>query len=630
MQKNNLLFILCSLISGAIWSQGLVSRSEAKLDQVQSEYGLSGNGVLTIMMDRGIDYRHPDFIDPNGKTRIAYIFDLYDNSGANDVDNPFGIGTIYDSTEINAALQSGGIPITNDLFGHGTATTGIMAGNGSGIQDEERFRGVAFQSKIISIIVTKDFVPPFGNNQGQDGAFDPNLLPTAFEFAKQKIAELNLPSVTLLNIGSIQDPTDGSIELCSTIEDYVSDGHPFVCGVGDDGGKDNHLIGTFVQNQTTEITIQKGEVGNLRFTGWYSENDRVELSIERPDGTIEGPFNPPSGPGNAQDNFLDQINIFHRGADVEFSKSNSNLRQLLIDFSGAIGTYKVLLTPTEVNSDGKINAFLNPALYNNSNSFLNNESPGGNINSFSACPSTISPGDYVATNSWMDINGNSRMKTGEGDPGELWIGSSTGPTMDGRLGIDLVAPGEVAAAAYGEDSFYASFDFNILEGSDRFYGVQTAVSAAAPIVTGVIALMLEVNPNLTPIEIKTILQESARTDDFTGSTPNAQWGHGKLDAYAAVTRAINTVNTNTTLNKNSTVTIRPNPFNHYIDIELNYPIQSSQSLSFSLYSINGQKMKEGSVGNNDRIQLGEDLARGIYFLWIKSDEEVFVNKIIKQ
>jgi minor extracellular serine protease Vpr len=51
--------------------------------------------------------------------------------------------------------------------------------------------------------------------------------------------------------------------------------------------------------------------------------------------------------------------------------------------------------------------------------------------------------------------------------------------------------------------------------SDGFYGIQTAVSAAAPLTAGVIALMLEVNPELTPSEIKTILQETAREDSFT-------------------------------------------------------------------------------------------------------------------
>ncbi|RMG25059.1 MAG: T9SS C-terminal target domain-containing protein [Bacteroidetes bacterium] len=628
MMKNHIFFaFIFMILAQAANAQGLPSNMEAKIDQVQSQFGLSGKGVLTIMMDRGIDYRHPDFIDANGKTRIAYIYDLYENSGANDPDNPFGVGTIYDSTEINASLQNGGTPLTNDLFGHGTATTGIMAGNGSGVSSGTSFRGVAYQAKIISIIVTKDFVPASGNNPGQQAAYNPSLLTYAFQFATLKAAELNMPTVTLLNIGSIQDPTDGSIALCNLIDGYVASGHTFVCGVGDDGGKDNHAISTLVQNQPTEFVIQKGEAGNLRFSAWYAESDRVEVSIQRPNGQVEGPFASPAGPTSAVDNQLNQIHVYHRGAEVEFANSSSDLRQILIDFFGENGTYTITLTPTVVASDGRIDAFLNPALFYNNNGFLNNTHPGGNINSFSACPSVISPGDYVATNTWTDVNGVSRIKTNEGAPGERWVGSATGPTMDGRLGIDLVAPGEIAWAAYGADSYYASFDFNILENSQRYYGIQTAVSAAAPIVAGVIALMLEVNPALTPEEIKTILHETSTQDNFTGSTPNEQWGYGKLDALAAINRTFQTVSRDEVAAGKMDISIIPNPANDFVEIA--YSALLPKRLPLSLYSMDGRKIKALMVASGEKLDLRE-LPTGVYLLHAHIGGMVLTKKIIKK
>ena len=136
-----------------IYAQGFACKEESKIHLVQDLYGLTGDGVITIMMDRGIDYRHPDFIDEQGKTRILYIYDLYDDSGASDPDNPYGVGTIFDQQEINNALQNGGTPLVNDIFGHGTATTGIMSGNGSGVNDSSIFGGVAPNEDIISIIV---------------------------------------------------------------------------------------------------------------------------------------------------------------------------------------------------------------------------------------------------------------------------------------------------------------------------------------------------------------------------------------------------------------------------------------------------------------------------------------------
>ena len=43
---------------------------------VGNEYDLSGENVVCVMMDRGIDYFHPDFIDENGNTRDISEEDL--------------------------------------------------------------------------------------------------------------------------------------------------------------------------------------------------------------------------------------------------------------------------------------------------------------------------------------------------------------------------------------------------------------------------------------------------------------------------------------------------------------------------------------------------------------------------
>lgn len=80
-----MLFLTLYFVSLA---QGSACRVEARINQVQDQYDLSGKGDLRVMMDRGIDCRHPDFMDARGNTRIAYNFDLYDDTGANEADNP--------------------------------------------------------------------------------------------------------------------------------------------------------------------------------------------------------------------------------------------------------------------------------------------------------------------------------------------------------------------------------------------------------------------------------------------------------------------------------------------------------------------------------------------------------------
>jgi hypothetical protein len=66
------------------------------------------------------------------------------------------------------------------------------------------------------------------------------------------------------------------------------------------------------------------------------------------------------------------------------------------------------------------------------------------------------------------------------------------------------------------------------------HGIAGPLSGSNPTVTGIIALMLEMNPRLDAPTIKRILQQTARSDSFTGPTPNPNWGYGKIGALAAL------------------------------------------------------------------------------------------------
>ncbi|MDJ0975127.1 MAG: S8 family serine peptidase [Planctomycetota bacterium] len=60
-------------------------------------------------------------------------------------------------------------------------------------------------------------------------------------------------------------------------------------------------------------------------------------------------------------------------------------------------------------------------------------------------------------------------------------------------------------------------------------------SLSAPHVAGVVALMLEADPELTPWAVKSILEATAKDLDAEGKDPNT--GAGLVDAFAAVSRA---------------------------------------------------------------------------------------------
>lgn len=84
------------------------------------------------------------------------------------------------------------------------------------------------------------------------------------------------------------------------------------------------------------------------------------------------------------------------------------------------------------------------------------------------------------------------------------------------------------------DSFAPKATFGEIAGGQPAYLAQDGTSFAAPIVTSVIAHMFEVNPNLTPAQVKDILTSTAR------SVPGADQisaGAGALDAQAAIEKA---------------------------------------------------------------------------------------------
>jgi len=615
--KNHILFL--ALVPFICFSQGNPAFNEVNIDDVYSQFSLTGDGVIYASIERGIDYTHPAFINPDGTTKIAYIYDMIDPSGASDPGNPYGIGTIFSAADINTSLMNGGTPLTTDRHGHGTACTGIVAGDGSGTVSGE-FHGVAVDATIIAVKITHDYFPPFGSQAGQAGFWDSSYLPVALNFVHDKVTELGLPSVTLINLGSIGGPTDGTSSINQAMDNFIDQGHILVCGVGDDGGGNNHAQGTINQSQTIELEINKTVAGNLRFELWYSENDRFDVTVEIPGGTQFGPYTAPTNANAAVDQFPGTFNFYHRGANQEFYGASSNRRNIFIDFTSTNGLYKVILNGATV-TDGAFHATLNPATFSHNNDFQTFVVSGTSINDYAASLKVITPTDYITNNTYTDVNGIPRSRpAGEGNIGEIWAGSSQGPTQDGRQGVDFASPGEVIIGPYSPDTWYSNFSFNMVQGGNSLYGIQTAVSAAAPVACGVIALMLELDPALTNQEVKDILSQTSRQDSNTGTVPNAIWGGGKMDALAAVQEVNNRLSLdNQTQNK---FKIYPNPIKDFLNIDSDFNLSN-----LKVYSLDGRLVKTINSPKNTVDLSG--LNSGIYFLSLKTTSITENIKIIK-
>ena len=102
--------------------------------------------------------------------------------------------------------------------------------------------------------------------------------------------------------------------------------------------------------------------------------------------------------------------------------------------------------------------------------------------------------------------------------------SSRGPTSDGRIKPDVVAPGVSIAAASA--------------GSTASYEVKDGTSMASPFVAGLAALILERSQAWTPAQVRTAITSTAHDVGATGKDP--EWGSGLVDGRAAVATAAGT------------------------------------------------------------------------------------------
>ncbi|MEZ5513397.1 MAG: S8 family peptidase [Steroidobacteraceae bacterium] len=114
--------------------------------------------------------------------------------------------------------------------------------------------------------------------------------------------------------------------------------------------------------------------------------------------------------------------------------------------------------------------------------------------------------------------------------------SSTGPTYEGFVKPEVVAPGGHIAGSLPFDGYIASLYPGSMLGSDRQFKM-SGTSQATAIVSGIVALMLQKEPSLTPDQVKCRLMASARpavTSKGKAAYSVFQQGAGLVNALAAV------------------------------------------------------------------------------------------------
>jgi len=107
--------------------------------------------------------------------------------------------------------------------------------------------------------------------------------------------------------------------------------------------------------------------------------------------------------------------------------------------------------------------------------------------------------------------------TFSGDPASF---TSNGPTSDGRIKPDVVAPGVNVYSAKVKE----------VSGNNSTYEFVSGTSFSTPITAGICALILSAHPELTPIQVRDALRNTASQSD----NPDNVLGWGNVNAYDAL------------------------------------------------------------------------------------------------
>jgi len=151
----------------------------------------------------------------------------------------------------------------------------------------------------------------------------------------------------------------------------------------------------------------------------------------------------------------------------------------------------------------------------------------------------IRVGFYAEKTQWTNGNGGTSIYGGSLPTLHgIHLSSSPGPRRDGAQRPDVCATGYGLGAGLSRDisipNFWRTEDaaHHVMPRTVLATTRPTKNSAyAAAVVTGIVALYLQSHPLADPEEIRAWLRLIAQADSFTGTVPNATWGHGKARAH---------------------------------------------------------------------------------------------------
>ncbi|MDR0927825.1 MAG: S8 family peptidase [Ignavibacteria bacterium] len=578
-----------------------------------------GEGVIVGVIDYGFDFTHPMFIDSNGNSRVKRAWITARSGGTPPATST--IGSLY--TDSNYIMNT--IKYSSNTNAHGTHVLGIAAGT-EVTAAKSTYSGVASKADIA--------VVDFGGAYSSTGTQLAEALKYLFNYADSA----NKPIAVNASLGypNTMNASDG-LGLADVAIKQVIAKHPkgkvFINSAGNEGSNRSHfaltLHGDSAYSKTAmSYAAYNYKMSNLSFWGdpltdfnidFYvtdgtsritakliTLNTNIEKSVSG--STITLQF------GTSSKQYVITYSVSPYFSTNE--KPNLHIQVLGPSSSRADTLYFVIKSDST-----SLHCWENNGIAHRS--YSSNITPDANYTISSPGPleEVITVGAYVTRAN--GVYGN------HGYLNNIATFSSKGPTTDGRIKPDIAAPGSELISA--KNTFTTELDQYIVDssakdGKFKFIAI-SGTSMSAPMTTGIVALMLEVNPNLTLTEIKDILKVTAINDENTGEVKNNKsttWGWGKIDAYAIMqdleVKGIDD-------ESNFQFAVYPNPATNLVNVKVDNVYDIPYMLD--IYDESGKLVYLTSLMSEKQIDLSS-LQSGVYFVRLNNGKDNSIQKIVKK
>ena len=462
-----------------------------------ARFGLYGQGVLTAVIDSGIEYENADFRNEDGTTRIRALWDQSLAPGEGRIPpEGYVMGAEYTAEQINEALNQSTlmdrrrIVPSEDISGHGTAVAGIAAGNGR--NSGGRYAGAAPRSELLVVKL---------GNPRQEGFTRTTELMQGIDYVIRKALELRMPVAVNISFGNTYGSHDGTSLLERFIDDLSNIWKSSICiGSGNEAASAGHTSGVMTpgREEIIQLAVQDSQTA-ISIQLWKEYTDIVDISLMTPSGVTVGPLQEILGPQRFAVGGT-EILLYYGEPSPYSTAQEIYIDMLPRETYITGGVWRIILTPRKIVSGAYELWLPSENVLNKGTGFLF-PTDHTTLTIPSTAGRVITVGAYNAlTFVYADFSGR-------------------GYTRETNLiKPDIVAPGvDVTAAAVGGG--YAQF---------------TGTSFATPFVTGGAALLMEWgivrgnDPYLFGEKVKAYFRRGARPLPGFTEYPNPQVGYGAL------------------------------------------------------------------------------------------------------